>query len=278
MSDMKKNCNDNDGFIESFIKSPQVKQLLRKREYCFTDFQKAAIIYHSNVNLPQMHHSLRVIADNTCDEELKAQITELIDQDTKSYDRFVHDSKGYIYKLIAKEEESDGETFWFDIGYYDNGTEPKQAGTGSGGAFRIEKYLIAHVDDKHPGKERLNRNIYHSPVDVWYFDEDGMAEKYHTIETRQRCTDDMKPNGRESFENAFIAVPNPFDEGDVVRDINTGFEGVVVTSRDEWRNLCDMATDGRHTLDWNDACIVVNDIETDFRHEHVNPIYLELIN
>ncbi len=70
---------------------------------------------------------------------------------------------------------------WFVIGYYDNGLEVIQAGRESGRAFRIEKYLIAHVDDKHPGKERLNRNIFSEPVDVWYFDKDGMAEKTYTV-------------------------------------------------------------------------------------------------
>ena len=87
------------------------------------------------------------------------------------------------------------------------------------------------------------------------------------------------------FESQYIDLPNPFEKGDVIRNMVNGDTYVVMTSQEQWTEFDKrrVALDGY--VDYSDASVVIVPMEEYKKygaegfvdHEHVNPIYLERI-
>ena len=80
------------------------------------------------------------------------------------------------------------------------------------------------------------------------------------------------------FENAFIAVPNPFELGDFVRRTGGGESGIVAASRKENDERVKKALSGEWgAVDFFDSGITVDflDKKGNFGHAHISPAFLE---
>lgn len=84
------------------------------------------------------------------------------------------------------------------------------------------------------------------------------------------------------FEGRYIVILNPFDKGDVVRNLVNGDICKVMTSQSDWNNFKNSRIVLEGIADYSDASIKIVPLKecdkTDedwFYHEHVNPIYLE---
>ena len=87
------------------------------------------------------------------------------------------------------------------------------------------------------------------------------------------------------FESQYIDIPNPFEKGDVIRNLVNGKIYVVMTSQEQWEEFDKRRVALEGYVDYSDASVVIVPMEEYNRygvegfvdHEHVNPIYLERI-
>ena len=80
------------------------------------------------------------------------------------------------------------------------------------------------------------------------------------------------------FENAFIAVPNPFEKGDIVMGLHNGAHGIINTSRAENEEYTEKVKSGKiGCADFFDSGITVDFVtESDgLSHNHISPAFLE---
>lgn len=91
---------DDRDFVERYIPSPEVQELIKKENIVFSDANRATIIFNSGLNLFELHRELKKIADNTADERLEEQIEERIAYDLNALKLFTDDRGGYVYQLF----------------------------------------------------------------------------------------------------------------------------------------------------------------------------------
>lgn len=67
--------------MQEIIKSKDVRKYLQEKNFCFTDFEKATLIYNSDWSIPEKHQALSELLEGTEDELLRVQIQERITWD-----------------------------------------------------------------------------------------------------------------------------------------------------------------------------------------------------
>lgn len=277
--------------LERFIPSAQARELLENHEYNYLDADIAAIIWHSSLPLLEKHNELYEIAKETFDKRLKRQIDERIEYDLKCIDMFKTESDGYVYVVENHEFEDDSTC----LGFFGDYSLAENAGIKAGYDFFIKKQQVISVGKK---------NKKHRSVSAEWFLKDGegilreyddwpegpIAEFEYTamgdivsywsdelpIDELVRTVESLS---NKRFENKYVVMPNPFEAGDIVRNIYNGMEMVVVTSQKEWSKFVMKAKQPGAIDDWSDASITVVYNEPEIEsHDHINPIWLELVS
>lgn len=87
--------------------SKDVREYMVENGLEFTDFEKAVLIYNSDLTVNEKHTRLEAIAADTADETLKAQIAERLRVDKEDMDAFYNNSEGFIYKADVYDPEYD---------------------------------------------------------------------------------------------------------------------------------------------------------------------------
>ena len=91
----------------------------------------------------------------------------------------------------------------------------------------------------------------------------------------------MDETDPKRFENAFIPLPHPFKNGDLVSMM--GYDGikygVVEDSPERYEQFINRVKRGELFADFSDASITVDfiDEDGDFQHSHISPIFLEKV-
>lgn len=236
------------------------------REYCksigheFSDFEKATIIYNSNMTEEEKSKLLKKLADVTNDENTKTQIYERLEFDTKKLATFKNNCGDYIYAVLTEEdEEVNGYLSVYDLAVKYGKNQKKK--------FKIRKYKIM-------GKELMISDHLVGEVD---FNEDGKLISLWSDGITEGA--DIDCENVQRFESRYIDIPHPFERGDIVRILTYGGVGIVETSRKEWEKYMEIITNGVF-VDWSDASITVTYLLEDggICHSHINPIYLEKID
>jgi hypothetical protein len=82
----------------------------------------------------------------------------------------------------------------------------------------------------------------------------------------------------DCFEEIFYKVPNPFNRGDVVFDLDTEEYGIVENTQEDWNWIIKKHEAGELECDAGDVQIRVVFLQDDgtFSHSHVRPLDLEL--
>ncbi|MGN0461748.1 MAG: hypothetical protein ACI4HZ_04825, partial [Ruminococcus sp.] len=91
----------------------------------------------------------------------------------------------------------------------------------------------------------------------------------------------VSPFNPKRFEYAYTPIPIPkrfFDKGIKVIDINSNKVGTVAATYPQWQEFLNSMKNGRY-VDFSDYCITVMPIDSSDTvcHEHINPIYLDII-
>lgn len=94
--------------IEKIIISKDVCNYLEKKGHVFSDFEMATLIYNSRTDMYERLDSLRQVAKNTENLDLKQQIKETIQYENCRIEKMKSNTGEYVYKLEIW-EEADGE-------------------------------------------------------------------------------------------------------------------------------------------------------------------------
>ncbi|MCR5103559.1 MAG: hypothetical protein K6B68_03780 [Eubacterium sp.] len=264
-------------FIERYIPSPDVKELIEKENIKFSDSDRATIIYNSGLNLFELHRELKKISDITADEDLKQQIEERIAFDLKCLKQFIVDKGGYVYQLfIGRDSYGDG--------FYKKAELAIEVGKDSKQKFTVEKHQIIRNLEKQKSKiiaeTYFNGHLHRflipgSPVAGVRFNERGVLTDYYTYEFSDEEVARIEGRSMKRFENKYIVIPNPFEKGDRVKLVGDNSKvGIVDVSQEDWKRYVDKAIKPGAVEDYVDASITVRYQDT---HDHINPIYLEKV-
>lgn len=211
--------------LERLIPSETVREYVRETGWKFTDFQKAALLYHRGLLLKEEHAYLKILGERTGDYILKGQIAEYLEGMEQGFLNFRENSdRRYIYVLKVREDGGFREGEYLVSGYFFDWEKALEHGKKEKKPFEIEKYLVDNVDVFDDG------TCSHNSTAEIRFDRDGEATCFWN---REEKTD----YDNKYFENAIIEIPNPFERGDLVKckgaDGRQLF-GIVEGMREDW--------------------------------------------
>ena len=276
-------------FVEMFIPSPEVKELIYKENRVFSDWEKAAIIWNSKFWLEEKLKGLEELKERTDDQKLIRQIDERINYENDAMKLFKENDGNFIYVLYSPvySHPSDG----FILGYYGSFDLAWKEGIDEGcgmDSFAIRKCQIIHentsriktkivmpIRDKD---QRIRYNISEENLTQWIAGEMILTGRGNTVsfESSELSIDRFAAVNKvvnDRFECAFVNFPNPFNKIDNVRVIDlSGCKedtfGVVVTSQDEWKALLDAASGSDSDYIYNEARL--NVAEWSIHEQRVN--------
>lgn len=284
-----KHMTDN---LVDFI-SKDVQEYMAENGLEFKDFEKAALIYNSDLTVNERNARLEALAESSADETLKAQIAERLRVDREDIEAFYNNTEGFIYKADVYDPEYGSEPD--TIGYFKTAELAYKYAKKRSFKFEIEKHWIIG-DNVRPlkSKDYFNPHVFtDESEEELLVEEEGESEEYGGFmfnkngeliyfwsgEIDRGFKESTKLNyGGSRFENAFIAVPNPFELGDIVRYIGGDESGIVNTSRKENDERVEKALSGEWgAVDFFDSGITVDFLKKNghFAHDHINPAFLE---
>ena len=275
--------------------SKTVRDYMAENGLAFTDFEQAAIIAHSGLPVLEKLERLKAFAAETADEGLKAQMLASLALKLEDMNAFYENRAGFVYVVQAYGDKGPEPIAY---GYFSDAEVAYAHGMRQGCRFEIEKqrimdansalekqvagYVNPYLVKEGMGIEDLTiKSEYsgHAVADAKY-GKDGVMTYFYSSEIERPPEENLKIQyDPESFENAFINVPNPFEYGDIVRlTTDENSHGIVSTSQAEWKRFLESANAGmRKGLDFFDSSIRVDFLQDSGRigHGHSCPLFLE---
>lgn len=270
-----------------FFESDEAKQMIPVMTEKYTDKDIAAIIWHSDLDWKEKHTELDIFMHNTSDEDLRSQINDRLEYDAKCLDLFKEKSDGYIYVVDNREYGTESNI----LGYFGNAKIAIEAGIREGYEFNIYKHQIIY-DEKYIPKCRailsphVNKNIeeqleeYQSEdgyVSRFEYDKEGNILDYWSNEMQiDNLVRSVETLSNQRFENMYVEMPNPFEEGDNVRYIPDGREYTVQTSQEDWQKIVAEAKKEDSEYNWFSVMITVKSKDSN-KKSYINPVCLTKI-
>lgn len=273
--------------------SKDVRAYMEQNHLEFTDFEKAALIYHASLPVLETLKRLEKLAENTEDTSLKEQILARLASDRQELEVFRNNTEGYVYVVDAHKDGDEP----YACGYFATADLAYAHGMKQKCKFEIGKYLIVGFNGREAKKPKgyFNPNLIDepdiekcitehdysgSPEARAHYDKDGTLEFFWSSEIERTDVENLdRAFDPARFENAFIFVPNPFERGDIVRlTTDRKGHGVVATSQQEWKEFLEqIKTRKAKIVDFVDASITVDFLWDDgsISHSHINPVFLE---
>ena len=213
--------------LNAMIPSETVRKFVLGTGYSFTDMQRAALLYHSDLPLEEKHSRLEALRDTTADEGLRRQLTEYLDREKRAIQMFKENGdKRCVYVLKVQENGGSHDGEYLTCGYFFDWEVAFEYGKKENTPFQIEKYLVNGVSEFEDG------TCSHTSIADIHFDKNGNAS---FLSSREIPDDNEQTDWYNCFENTFYEVPNPFDRGDIVRLVGTEDYGIVEVSQKRWK-------------------------------------------
>lgn len=251
-----------------YILSKDLKEYHEKNGISLTDSEVATLIYNSSNSFKVIYESLRELASQTEDMELKTQIQMRIDEEAGKWNAFVTNQRNAIYELRfydnnVAEYVSEGFFLDFSIAY--------AVGQRCNAKFRMTKYRI-YSDKESVLAEKAEAGYLNSELGECHFCEDGLLWELWCCEYEKKINFAMEKN---RFESQYFVLKHPFRKGDIVKNFRTGEIGIVN----------DMANDKKmekrrayfsEFADFSDVAVFVEVLSegNSFYHEHMLPTEL----
>ena len=208
--------------------SKDVQKHMTDNRLLFNDIEKAGLIVEADcITVNEKHTRLEVLAAKTDDETLKVQIIEYLGTQKSDIAALKAPTEGSVYSLITYQDgRQPTERGYFGVVAYDYARGEEQgdfntfdlaydAGKKYGCKFKIIKaFANESEDDDSPGYFMCDEN-------------DDITDFYY------RGSYKYDPS---RFYEMFTVVPNPFENGDIVRYLGDGAHGVVYTSQEDWND------------------------------------------
>lgn len=259
------------------VPSKWMENFLKGRKE-FTDREKATLIWNApNTTLRNRLYSLEVLKNSTSDEILKEQIRDRILYEKQAIMLFSAIDKGYVY--VLRDEKG------YDIGFFESEVTARQFGIRYAKEmkekhFRVEKHMIiSSENDSIISKVWDDGSLYISDI---MYDSDGDILEIYSKEMSDEDNERVDEYKRDRFEYQYFEIPFAMEAGTIVRILDKysyGDYAVLDHGEDEWNKYTEkMARINKvGGVDFSDIQIVVWKLGMDgiWRHEHVNPLYLE---
>ena len=257
--------------LKAMIPSETVRNYVMESGWTFTDRERAALLYHSDLSLKEQYTRLGTLRDTTTDEGLQKQLTEYLEREKRAIRAFKENSdKCCIYILKVRENGGSHDGEYLVCGYFFDWEVAFEYGRKENASFQIEKYLVNGVLTHEDGTCR------HTSIADLHFSKEYEADFFSS---REIPDDNEQTDWYECFENMFYNAPNPFEIGDVVRLVGTEEYGIVEVSQKQWKETLELYKQrGKFPPDYSDVQIRVIFLTEDgtFSHSHINPVDLEL--
>ena len=255
--------------MQDFIPSKDVRAYMQRTGFTFSDRDLASVIFQSYLPLAQRHEALEQLAQRSADSELCRQIGERIAYDRRATERFAENDGRFLYQLLLAEEG-------VPTGFFSQAAAAREAGLEKARPFSIHKYRFQ--DTAFPAEEASTAAAGHGLLAGMVYKADGTLSTCWSYEMSPE--EEALVKGPQRFEERFVALPNPFQRGDIVRLVeDPGTLGVVESSREDWDELVKAARAGSKKLDCFDATLQVEILNDDgtFGHDHISPLGLEWV-
>ncbi len=263
-----------------FIPSKDMREYLAEKSFEFSDIDKATILFNTITNLEDRNAILMNILSETVDKTLQKQIQERIEFERKCIKVFIKNSNGFLYSLTYCEESDEV------CGYFASYKIAKVYGDKKGKAYEVAKipFITGNEIRIQVPQVHYNPNLFKDGKQTVQQEYDGSAIACITHDSKGNITnlwsDEINGNisdklcfDNHRFENRYFELPHPFQRSDIV--MICGSEKVGIVSNTDFS----MTEKLRKVADYNDFQLVVDILEDNgnFRHYHINPIYLEHI-
>ena len=183
--------------------SKDVRAYMEQSNLEFTDFEKAALIYHAHLPVWKRQELLKKLAEETQDKALKRQIRERFAYEREEWKVFQKNTDEYLF---AVEPQTDDEKS-FVYACLDTVERAYALGRTLEHKFAVNKYRIAGFD-----AEKMVPREY--PMGTAMYDKDGKMVRFWTPEIVKLSEEELeKYSDLTRFEHAFIAVPSLFERG-----------------------------------------------------------------
>lgn len=262
--------HDDRPIIEWLIPSKDVRKHLEETGYQMTDFVKAHCIVRSDMSIVRKIEELKKLAASCNDEKLKKAILNYADYYIYSLKSFAYNmEEEYIYRLSVSwdEEYSD---FTDVVCFYNFDDVMEYIRSCDGIKYKIEKERpIKRYEDVKECCGYYGIMLINNIVGV------------------SSCSADDVPDPEydpDSFADAFVPIPFPFKNGDIVYNTKSKRKGVInsnLLDDEEFVVHKDMISNMDYS-DYNNLIImdmlsVDDDMDRNWDYDHVNPLFLEYV-
>lgn len=268
------------------IPSQYMRSLFDDLGFELTDFNKATLIWNNLLHdRNEKLSALKFLQEATLNECLKQQIQERLDyeEDMLRIMRNNNDGK-YVFAVLDEDEYCCGFFSEYEMAHQ-YGIE--HARKYEEKTFRIEKQFIIREECDLMVRDagRTNWNIIPSgktietikydgdPVAGISYFADGHIKHIWSNEMSVEAESIVDPYRVDRFEQQFFRIPFEGTIGWTVRDITDGTIGVLMQDAKGWQKYMDRS----FYRDYSDIQVEVVFLTPQgcWRHEHINPIYLE---
>ena len=219
--------------LATLIPSQDVRKYIMNIGWNFSDRETATLLingYSCSRPIEKMFSGLRILYNETSEQEIRAQIGEYLDRIGCAYQDFQkNEEKNFIYILKMQDIENK-ETYYPRIhpnGYFFDFEMACEYGRKEKVPFQISKHLVGAPGllEQYEDGEYCNYE-----TDYLLFNREGIAYFFSS-----QLSDASNDTMEECFVNAFVEIPNPFDRGDIVRFVGEEEYGIVETSQKCWK-------------------------------------------
>lgn len=255
--------------MKELIPSKDVWDYMQKSGRVLTDFEKATLIYnHSGMSHEEKVKALKCIQKMTTDDNLREQIQKRLTYDSQCLKKFFEKENDEIYVLkvfVTAEQE------WTECGYYISGELAVASGKKFSERFSVYKTKLL-TEEKEPDE------CYSKQIAALYFTANGAMHNYYSNEVTS--TESEFESNRGNFENAYIDIPHPFKNGDLVKvrynELKEG-EIYIVECCPEKSEDENIQNQRYRFNDYGDVSLRVATMDADakFGHKHVKIVDIE---
>lgn len=273
------------------IPSEWMRKYLKDRRE-FTDAEKATMIWNSPIaTWKEKLDSLEELSMVSSDVNLNAQIADRVVYEKKAYSRFQDNSENaFIYVVLDDKGVPDGYFIDCELAYQ---YEMKQLQEYDYQRFSIQKQLP--YNNKAKGQEPSSWSSKRMPLAISIFESNeyqgienacvryngkGEILSIYSNEMTDGENERVDKFNRRRFEFPFFKIPCGLEEGTVVKIIPDNILAVVDSGEESWNEYMERTDGNSEYYDYSDIQKVVFVLQEDghWRHEHINPMYIEPIS
>lgn len=192
--------------MKELVPSKDVREYMEKQGCVLTDFEKATLVYnHSGMSHMEKRTALECILKETTDDGVRVQIQNRLTYDRQCLKKFYEKGKNEIYVLNVFSSETQE---WTECGYYVSGEIAVASGKKIKERFSVYKTKV-FTEEKEP------EECFSKQIAALYFNAGGILCNYFSNEIPE--IESEGNNDRMHFEHAYIDIPHPFKNGDLVK-------------------------------------------------------------